>query len=112
MNFSFERKENVIIFTIKNQNLDSEISAQLKAKILIICQPDVEALIFDLSNIEYVDSAGLGSLLLAYRQLKEFGSAVILVGVQDLVMKMLSISQLTDLFEYYDSIEEALENFA
>jgi anti-sigma B factor antagonist len=110
MNFTFERSDNFIIFTIKNSNLDAEIAPELKAKILIICQPDVDAVIFDLTNIEYVDSSGLGALLLAYRQMKEFGAPIALVGVQELVMKMLNISQLEDLFEYYDTVDEAVKS--
>lgn len=111
MNFSFERTDNVVVFTLKNPNLDMEISAQLKAKLLILCQPDVEALVFDLTNIEYVDSSGLGALLLAYRQMKEFGSSIALIGVQDVVRKMLAISQIEDLFEYYDTLPEAIDSF-
>lgn len=110
MNFSFERIDNVVVFTLKNSNLDMEISAQLKAKLLILCQPDIEALIFDLTNIEYVDSSGLGALLLAYRQMKEYESPIILVGVQPVVKKMLAISQIDDLFVYYNTLQEAVDS--
>ncbi len=109
MNFTFETADNIVIFTLKNANLDLEISAQLKAKLLILCQPDVEALIFDLTNIEYVDSSGLGALLLAYRQMKEYESPIILIGVQPIVKKMLSISQIDDLFVYFDTKQEAID---
>lgn len=110
MNFSFERTDDVITFKLQNPNLDMEIASQLKAKLLILCQPDIEALIFDLSQIEYVDSSGLGALLLAYRQLKEYEGKIVLVGVSAVVRKMLSLSQIEDLFEYYDTIEEAKQN--
>lgn len=110
MNFSFERTDDVIMFKLQNPNLDMEIASQLKAKLLILCQPDIEALIFDLSQIEYVDSSGLGALLLAYRQLKEYEGKIVLVGVSAVVRKMLSLSQIEDLFEYYDTIEEAKQN--
>jgi anti-anti-sigma factor len=111
MNFSFEKRDNLVIFTLKNPNLDMEISAQLKAKLLILCQPDVEALIFDLTHIEYVDSSGLGALLLAYRQMKEYGSPIVLIGVQDVVKRMLSISQIEELFEYYPTLDAALKTY-
>lgn len=112
MNIMIETKDQIVMFTLKNANLDMEISAELKAKLLIVCQPDVEALIFDLSAVDYVDSSGLGALLLAYRQLKEFGSVIALVGVNDVVRKMLSISQIEDLFDYYDTLDEALTELA
>lgn len=108
MNFSFEINNDVVVFTLKNAKLDLEIASQLKAKLLILCQPDVSALIFDLRNIEYVDSSGLGALLLAYRQMKENGAPIVLVGVQPMVKKMLTISQIDSLFEYDDSLENAI----
>ena len=111
MRFSSEHSDNVVVFTLKTPNLDSEISAQVKAELLILCQPDIEALIFDLSNVKYVDSTGLGALLLANRQLREYETPIVLVGVQEMVMKMLNISQLENIFEYCNSVDEALEKF-
>lgn len=111
MNFSFDITDNIVVFKLNNQNLDMEISAQLKAKILILCQPDIEALIFDLSKIEYVDSSGLGALLLAYRQLKEYNIPIVLVGVKEIVKKLLVLSHIDDLFEYFDTEEEAINHY-
>ncbi len=112
MNFSIENKDNLVIFTLKGRNLDSEISAKLKAELLIVCQPDIKGLVFDLSEIEYVDSSGLGALLLANRQLSDYETPIILVGVQEMVKSMLSISQLTDLFIMLDSQKEAIDYFS
>ncbi len=111
MKFSIENQDNVVIFQLKNLNLDSEISAQLKAKLLILIQPDIEALIIDLTNVEYVDSSGLGALLLAQRQMKEFGMTIILVGVSENVQSMFRISQIHDVFLYADTIRDALDNY-
>jgi len=111
MKFSIENQDNVVIFQLKNLNLDSEISAQLKAKLLILIQPDIDALIIDLTNVEYVDSSGLGALLLAQRQMKEFGMTIILVGVTENVQSMFRISQIHDVFLYADSIQDAIEKY-
>jgi len=111
MKFSIENQDNVVIFQLKNLNLDSEISAQLKAKLLILIQPDIEALIIDLTNVEYVDSSGLGALLLAQRQMKEFDMTIILVGVTENVQSMFRISQIHDVFLYADTIQEAIDNY-
>ncbi len=110
MRFTIERQDNIAIFTLKRPNLDADISPQLKAELLILCQPELEALVFDLSFVEYVDSTGLGALLLANRQLKDQETPIILVGVKDLVMKMLTISQLDGIFEYADTVEDAIKS--
>ncbi|TAL68792.1 MAG: anti-sigma factor antagonist [Bacteroidetes bacterium] len=109
MRFSIDRQDNIAIFTLKDKKLDAEIAPQLKAELLILCQPELEALIFDMSQVEHVDSTGLGALLLANRQLKDNEAPIILVGVQEMVMKMLSISQLDTIFDYDESVEDALE---
>jgi anti-anti-sigma factor len=111
MNFTVENRDGLVIFTFKSQNIDSENSPKLKAELLILCQADINGLILDVSDVEYIDSSGLGALLLAHRQLKEYGTTITLVGVQDVVMSMLNISQLTELFGIASSIEEAIEMY-
>ena len=109
MNFAVENRDGYVIFTIKSNKLESQNSPKLKAELLIVCQPDIEGLIIDISQVEYIDSSGLGAMLLAHRQLKEYGKKITLVGAQDVVKSMLSISQLTELFQMADTIDEALK---
>ena len=110
MNISIEQRDNIVIFTIKSKKLDSENSPQVKAKVLIECQPDVEALIIDLTNVEILDSSGLGVILLAHRQMNELGSEVVLAGVREEIYKLMEISHIHDLFDIYDSVDEAVED--
>jgi anti-sigma B factor antagonist len=112
MNYTIEQRDNIVIFTVKNTNLDSSVSAQFKAEILIVAQPTIKGLIIELSNVEYVDSSGLGAILLAHRQLSDHGIPVLLIAVQPTVKKMLSISHLEQIFEFFDSVDEAVESFA
>jgi anti-sigma B factor antagonist len=111
MNYSIEIKDGFVIFTLKNKSIDSEKSPKLKAELLILSQPDINGLILDISSVEYIDSGGLGAFLLAHRQLKEYGTYITLVGAQDAVKSMLSISRLTDLFTLEDSIDNAIEAY-
>ena len=109
MNFNIENRDDYVIFTVKSKKLDSENSPKLKAELLILSQPDIAGLILDISDVEYIDSSGLGAMLLANRQLKEFGSILTLASPQEVVMSMLEISQLTELFDIADSVDEAIE---
>lgn len=110
MNYTIERRDGFVIFAVKNTNLDSSLSAQFKAEILIVAQPNIKALILDISAVEYIDSSGLGAMLLAHRQLASHSIPVALVGVQEAVDKMLSISHLKDIFNYYDTVEATVED--
>ncbi|MFP4370552.1 MAG: STAS domain-containing protein [Bacteroidota bacterium] len=111
MHFTIEHRDKIVLFTLKNTKVDGKVSAQFKAKILIIAQPDIDALVVDLSTVEAIDSSGLGALLLAHRQLSEHNIPVILVGVREFVKSLMSITRIDSLFEFYDSPEEALAAF-
>lgn len=111
MNYTLDNRGNISIFTLKNLNVDGQTAAQFKAKILIAAQPDLEGLIIDVTAVEAMDSSGLGALLLAHRQLKDHDIPVILVGVQDFVKSLMSITRIDELFEYYDTLDEALATF-
>lgn len=111
MNFTLENKDNIAIFHLKDKNVDSEVSASFKAKLLIIAQPDILALIIDLSEVDSIDSSGLGALLLAHRQLKEHSIPVILTGVGVFVMSLMRMTHLDSLFEFFDTVEDALDSF-
>jgi len=108
MRFSVEQQDTVAIFTLKESCLDAVLSPDVKAELLIICQPTLEALIIDLSMVQLCDSAGLSALLLAQRLMKEHEAPVILVGASDRIKSLLRISQLEWLFEYYATVEDAI----
>jgi len=49
-------------------------------------------------------------LLLAHRQLKEYNTPIALIAVRGMVKSMLRISQLEHLFEFYDTVEDAVDS--
>ncbi len=54
--------------------------------------------LFDLSELEFIDSAGLGMLLIARDKLKSVNGNVILKGAQGQVKKMLDLGRFDSLF--------------
>jgi anti-sigma B factor antagonist len=109
MNYTVENKNNIVIFRLENQTVESSISTEFKAKMLILAQPDIEALIIDLSKVDAIDSSGLGALLLANRQLKEHEIPVILVGVREFVRSLMSMTKIDEVFEFFPTVEETIE---
>src|SRR5439155_1001307 len=97
------------IFRLKEPRLDTQNAGQLKAEFLILAQPDVETLIVDLSEVGYVDSAGLSALLLAQRQQSAHEGDMRLVGANDSVQSLLRLTQLDRVFTVYDSVDAALD---
>jgi anti-sigma B factor antagonist len=69
---------------------------------------DRAALILDLSDLEYVSSAGLRCLLIASRQMKAAKGRISVAQMQPMVAEIFEISHFDMLFDVYPTVPEAL----
>ncbi|WP_278002508.1 anti-sigma factor antagonist [Nodosilinea sp. P-1105] len=63
-------------------------------------QPAPETLIIDLSQTNFIDSSGLGSLVIGYRACQSRGIAMVLRGVQEQVRMVFELTSLDQLFVF------------
>src|SRR5882672_2629691 len=66
-------------------------------------------MILDFSNVPYVDSSGLGSLVSAYTSCLKTGRRVALTGVNKRVMKVFEITKTEPIFLMFPTLTDALE---
>jgi anti-sigma B factor antagonist len=71
-----------------------------------------EALIVDLSSVPYIDSAGLGSMITAYVSREREARKMVLVGVNDRIKMVMTVSGVDQLFQTYATIDEAEKTLA
>ena len=64
-------------------------------------------LILDLTEVPYVDSAGIGALVGTYVRHQRDENALSLVGVNDRVHAALKIAHIEQFFRFFDSLGEA-----
>ena len=69
-------------------------------------------LIIDLQNINYIDSAGLGSLVAAYTSCQRRGTRLVLVRVFGKNRELLRITKLLTVFDVYETTLEAERSFS
>jgi anti-sigma B factor antagonist len=69
-------------------------------------------LVLDLTEVPYVDSAGLGSLVSAYISGHKAGRRMALSGVNPRVLKLLEITKTEGLFLIFPTVEIAMEALA
>ena len=68
-------------------------------------------ILLNLSDMEYIDSNGLGELVQAFRESQRQGASLRLLKPQDRVAKTLRLTNLLPMFSVYDSEAEALKAF-
>ena len=56
-------------------------------------------LVFDLEDLDYLDSTGLGMFMLIYNKQKENGKSVKIINTKENIKKLFKITDLTALFD-------------
>jgi len=69
-------------------------------------------LVVDLAEVSYIDSAGIGVLVGRYLSLRRRGGDMKLANLTARSHRVMTITQLLDVFDCFDSIDEAVESFA
>jgi anti-sigma B factor antagonist len=74
-------------------------------------QKGVRRLILDLGNLQIVDSAGIGAIVLCFSRLKKAGGTLRLAGAKGMVETVLKLTQIHRAIDMFPSVEEAAKNF-
>lgn len=69
-------------------------------------------IVLDLTNVSYIDSSGVGTLMGLYASGQAAGAVIKLAGLTGRVKDVLVITRLATFFETYPSAEEAAGSFA
>jgi len=107
MKFSLDKKDNYAVFSLDEENLNALLAPNLKSEFVFLRNEGVKNLIFDLSNVKYVDSSGLSSILTANRLWKDYGSFILTEIQHPAVKKLIEISRLETILTIIPTLKES-----
>lgn len=93
-------------------SLDIATSPTLRAALMEAAERDNHEIVVDLTQLEFLDSTGLGALIGAHRRASEHAGSVRLVTHEGQILRLLRITGLLDVFAVYPSVEAALADDA
>ena len=99
-----EKKQNDWLVLALTDRLDTQTAPELEQTALGKLGDDVK-MALDLSELQYISSAGLRVLLMLMKKAKASGGKVALVGVGGMVGEILEESGIDAFFEQYDMME-------
>jgi anti-anti-sigma factor len=67
-----------------------------------------QTVILDLTEVPYIDSSGLGSLVSVYVSRQKAGRAVALTGVNQRVLRLFEVTKTDSLFLMFPTIDDAI----
>ncbi len=106
-----ENKEGIITILSLNGKLDAYYSNELESRIHKVIQGECINILVDFIGVDYISSSGLRVMLSSLKKLKESDGQIKLSNLNPYVMQVFEISGYNQIFEIYDTKEEALESF-
>ena len=109
MKFTLDKKDQYSILQLNEENLNSLIAPNLKSEFIFMRNEGVKNLIFDLTNVKYVDSSGLSSILTANRIWKGYGLFILTGITHPSIKKLIEISRLESILTIVPTVDECLD---
>ena len=102
----------IVIVGVKGDiTLNKGSDVVLRDKVRSLIQQGHLKLLIDLSQVSYMDSAGLGELVQSYATTKNKGGSLKLLGLTKRLKDLLAITKLATVFESFDQEADAIASF-
>ena len=100
-----------IVMVILRGQIDSYTSEEITKIIYESIDRGNTKVIIDLTNVDYLDSAGLSSLISSKIRLSKQGGILRLVGLKDKAKEVFDLANITQMFEIFETRDQAMEGF-
>lgn len=109
MNIHEERKDGVLILGLEGR-LDATSSKMFEEKIVATIDAGETGIVIDLSQVDYISSAGLRVFLVASKRLNPAGGKLVLCSLQEPVKQVFEIVGFFSILSIHSSRDEAFKS--
>lgn len=103
-------QEGIVILKLKGRLTVGEASS-IREKVNELLAQERKSVIFDLAGVDYIDSTGLGSMVICYTTLKKAGGALKLLNLNKRNIELLLLTKLHTIFEVFSDEQDAINSF-
>ena len=101
--------DDVAVCAVEGKLSGIEGKGQIQEKIRELIENNVVKVVLDLTKVNWIDSTGLGELIASLSSAKNKGGNMVLANLQDPVQSLLRMTNLDEIFDTYDTVEDALD---
>jgi anti-sigma B factor antagonist len=111
LNISNKQVGDVSVVALKGRIVLGEGSSALRERIKNLVRDGKKKIVLNMTNVTYVDSAGLGTLVAAHVSAKKEGTALHLSDLGSKFHEVLQLTRLLTIFSVYTTEAEAIKSF-
>jgi len=110
MEIADRRIEDKDVLVLKGR-LEIASAKKLKSRVSNLIQENRFKLIVDMTDVDFIDSSGLGTLVSALRAVNEKNGDLKVVGLQQQVRSVFELTRLHRILGIFDDVEAAAKSF-
>lgn len=101
----------VLVVLPREKRIDASVSTVFKGKMVDWINQGNKRIVLDLSQVDFIDSSGLGAIVSSLKTLGSDGDLVI-CGVRETVMGLFKITRMNRVFQIFADESEAIKALA
>jgi anti-sigma B factor antagonist len=103
--------DNIAVVKVHGDIVLNGPGPMLADRIRALLDQNRRRILLDLADVRYVDSGGLGELVESFSAARNRGGSVKLLGVTKRLSDLLVITKLLNVFECFDTQDDAIDSF-
>ena len=100
-----------IVVAVNLQRATLNDANELKKTLFLEIESGRKKIIVDLTECEFIDSTFLGALVISLKKITELRGDLRLVVFQPAVITMFQLTRMNQIFEFFETKEEAIKSF-
>ena len=102
-----ELKDGDIQLISLSGDIDLQYSPKLRELLQVKARERAPALLLDFTEVRYIDSSGLATLVEYYQKSRSYSGQIALAGLSNRVKSVFELVRLTEIFSIYENLDEA-----
>jgi anti-sigma B factor antagonist len=104
-------REGIVLLYLNGRLIVGEPVTDLRARIASLSDSGQNNVVLNFTKVDYIDSTGLGGMVIGYTTLKKAGGALKLVGLNRRNLELLVLTKLSGVFETFEDDQTAVNSF-
>lgn len=107
LNITVIKKKNYVYFVELRGSLDSDTYHLLEEELKEVVNENIKALIFDMAQVSYISSAGIGLVMKTKKALQAYDANFAMVNLQPQIKKVFDVMKILPLVDIFEDMPEA-----
>ncbi len=111
MQFTEREIEGIRIVDLEGRLAVGKAAETVRAHLKGLAESGVKNVILNMAGVDYIDSTGLGLLVVCYTTFRKVGGALKLLNLSRRSIELLLLTKLETVFEVFDDEQDAVNSF-